>query len=375
MTQFRTRWQPLLAPIVNRTAELEALSLAWRRAAAGQGQIITLSAQAGLGKSRLINELRRQIGPARHLWLEAGGAQFFQNTPFHPAAQLIRQAFDPTGRRQHADVLVRLQTSLQEAGIQAPDAVALVTELMNLGAAGALTIPPEERRSQLFSIVFDWVLGMARSRPLAIVVEDMHWVDPSTLELIEFIVPRIKDQPVLMLLSARPDFRPPWPERGHVMRLPVQRLTDAQLHEIVTQVHRTRLRTNKGTDASGLTQQGIAAIVQRAEGVPLFGIELARLVEEPKARSSDRQISAHAGGFAGGSAGSGGARSEGGCPGCRGVRQFDPAAGAGSDHGVAAGSSAAPADDAEAQGGDAGGRDRRKPGVSFHPFVAAGCGV
>jgi class 3 adenylate cyclase/tetratricopeptide (TPR) repeat protein len=290
VTQFRTRSQPLLSSIVNRAAEIEALSLAWRRAAAGQGHVVTLSGQAGLGKSRLINELRRQIGPARHLWLEAGGAQFFQNTPFHPVAQLIRQAFDPTGRRRHADVLVRLQASLHEAGIHAPDAVALVTEMLNLGAAGALVIPPEERRTRLFSIVLDWILGMARSRPLAIVVEDVHWVDPSTLELIEFIVPRIKDQPVLMLLSARPDFRPPWTERGHVMRLPLHRLTDDHLQEIVARVHRTARRSATATEATGLTPQGIAAIVQRAEGVPLFGIELARLVEEPKARSSDRQI-------------------------------------------------------------------------------------
>jgi class 3 adenylate cyclase/tetratricopeptide (TPR) repeat protein len=295
VTQFRTRWHPLLTPIVNRKPEIEALSLAWHRASAGQGQIVTLIGNAGIGKSRLVSELRRQLGPAKHLWLEAGGAQFFQNTPFYPIAQVIRRVFDPTGRRPPADVLTRLETSIRDAGIHAPEAVPLVIEMLGLGTSEPLSVPPEERRARLFSTLAGWILGMARLRPLVIVVEDLHWADPSTRELIEFMVPRIKTVPVLMLLSARPDFRPPWPDRDHSSRLYLNRLTDDHLQQIVTAVRGAMRPAAKdpAAGASGVPAgDDIAAIVQRAEGVPLFGIELTRLIEEPKARTSDREIPA-----------------------------------------------------------------------------------
>jgi class 3 adenylate cyclase/tetratricopeptide (TPR) repeat protein len=294
-TKLRTQWRPLLTPIVNRVAEIESLSLAWRHAADGHGQVVTISGQAGIGKSRLVNELRRQIGPARHLWLAGGGAQFFQNTPFYTVAQLIRRVIDPAGRKPAAEVQASLETSMREAGIRAPEALPLLIEMLGLGAAAALTVPPEERRNQLFAMIADWILGTARTRPMVIAVEDLHWVDPSTLELIEFMVPRIRDQPVLMLLSTRPEFRTPWPDRGHASRLRLNRLTDDCLHQIVTSVLgaiRPHAERDAGDAASALSGDSIGTIVKRAEGVPLFAIELTRLIEEPKTATNARVVPA-----------------------------------------------------------------------------------
>jgi predicted ATPase/class 3 adenylate cyclase len=251
----------VLTPMVNRRSELEVLERTWEKVASGHGQVLDIVGTAGIGKSRLLHEFRRMIGPRDHIWIEAGGAQFFANAPFFVVAQFIRRALDPRGRTTSAELVARLERALAEAGVQPGRARALLIDLVGEPSSRAnLSVDPEERR-QLLSVLADWLLAIARRKPLVIVVEDVHWMDPSSREADRFIASRIGDAPVLILRTMRPGLTP--------TGLVLQPLNDIELRQVIS---------GAGQGAVALTERDVAGILQRAEGVPLFGIELTRLV-------------------------------------------------------------------------------------------------
>jgi class 3 adenylate cyclase/tetratricopeptide (TPR) repeat protein len=283
---FRLRRDPLLTRMVGREAEIENLLHLWSRVIAGRGKVVNVIGEAGIGKSRLINEFRRRMVGARHIWLEGGGTQFFKNTPFYAIAQLIKRALDPAGRASPGEFRGRLESVLEEVGTNASDALPLIMEMLGPPISEAPKTgsgAPAERRTRLVSTLEDWLAKTAQRVPLVLVLEDLHWLDPSSLELLGLIVDKIKNLPVLMLQSMRPGFSMPWPVAPHSSDLPLRRLSDDELREIITCI---------GSDSDLMTSNDIAQVVGRAEGVPLFGIELTRLVGERSARGADRDIPA-----------------------------------------------------------------------------------
>jgi class 3 adenylate cyclase/tetratricopeptide (TPR) repeat protein len=286
INQFKVRRDPLLTEIVDRDAEIEMFLETWRRAVAGQGQIVNIIGEAGIGKSRLITEFRHKIAREKHFWLEGGGAQVFRTTPFHAAAQLIKRALDPAGRASPVEFRSRLERALEESGLHTNEALPLLIEMLSLPTLepfSTLPVLPSEKRARLFSTFVQWLHGSAKHRPLVIALEDLHWVDPSSLELVGHIVDEITTLPVLMLHSMRPEFGIPGPVSDHSFSLYLSRLTDDNLRQIIAKT---------GASADALTNEDVTRVVQRAEGVPLFGIELARLVSEQQAQRRDREIPA-----------------------------------------------------------------------------------
>ncbi|MBV8335112.1 MAG: AAA family ATPase, partial [Alphaproteobacteria bacterium] len=215
---FRVRRDPLVIRIVGREAEIESLLQTWRLAIAGRGQVVNIIGEAGIGKSRLINEFRRRMVGERHIWLEGGGTHFFKNTPFHAIAQMIKRALDPAGRASPAEFRGRLESALEEVGIGASEALLLIMEMLgpsNSEPPKTLSGTPAERRTRLVSTLADWLVITAQRIPLVIVLEDLHWLDPSSLELIGVIVGKVKNLPVLILQSMRPGFSRPLPAPPH----------------------------------------------------------------------------------------------------------------------------------------------------------------
>jgi class 3 adenylate cyclase/tetratricopeptide (TPR) repeat protein len=283
-SQFKVRRTPLLTQIVDREVELEILLQSWRQAAGGHARIVCIVGEAGIGKSRLINEFRHKIRRDRHLWLEGGGAPSFQNTPFYAIAQTVKRALDPAGRASPIEFRSRLEHVLGAAGIATSEVAPLLLDMLKLSTPGAFSAPTTasaETRNRLFSSVRDWLRASAQRRPLVIALEDLHWIDSSSLELLGFLIDSVEGLPVLTLLSMRPEFRPQWPFPSSAVNLSLARLTDDELRRIVYKVRRT---------AALLTDEDVAQVVKRADGVPLFGIELARFLGEQHARAGDREI-------------------------------------------------------------------------------------
>jgi class 3 adenylate cyclase/tetratricopeptide (TPR) repeat protein len=271
-----------LTPFVGRDDELRSLISRWERVREGEGQVVTIIGEAGIGKSRLVRRFREQIATSQHTWLEAGGGLFFQNTPFYPISEMLRQVL--TGETAE-NLIGQLTSRLNAAGLEPPKALPLIAPLLNLTVPPeySLSTPsPELQRRRLLATLVEWVMGSARTQPLVSVIEDLHWIDPSTLELIQLLVEQGAAAPLLLVCTARPEFRPPWPTRAHHTQLMLNRLNARNARAIIGQVI--------GREA--LSEKTIDAVVERAGGVPLFVEELTRAILESGAKGGTAKIPA-----------------------------------------------------------------------------------
>jgi class 3 adenylate cyclase len=196
-----------LTPFVGREDELRSLLSRWERVREGEGQVVTIIGEAGIGKSRLVRRFHQQLAGTPHTWLEAGAGAFFQNTPFYPIGELLRELLGDT-----QEPLVQLEARLLAAGLKPGDAIPLLAPLLNLPLPPEYppsALSPENQRRRLLATLVEWVLGSARTQPLVSVIEDLHLVDPSTLELIQLLVEQGATAPLMLLYTARPEFHRP----------------------------------------------------------------------------------------------------------------------------------------------------------------------
>ena len=259
-----------LTPFVGREDELRSLTSRWERVLDGEGQVALIIGEAGIGKSRLVQRFHEQIAGTPHTWVEAGAGAFFQNTPFYPVSEMLRQFL---GEAPPQDQIAQLERRLTAAGLKPAEAMPLIAPLLNLPLPPEYppsTLSPEQQRRRLLATLVEWVLGSARAQPLVIAIEDLHWVDPSTLELIQLLVEQGATAPLLLLYTARPEFRAPWPLRAHHTQITLNRLSARDIRTIVAQVAASK----------ALSDDTVATVVERTGGVPLFVEELTRAVLE-----------------------------------------------------------------------------------------------
>lgn len=270
--------------LVGRQAELAQLQDAWARARQGQGRVVLLTGEAGIGKSRLVGEHRR-------LSLAQGGQRvslhcspYHGATPLYPIAVHLERVLrfekdDPPAAR-----VERLAARLAEAGLDAAQTLPFIAPLIGLApAAGdaeavaspALPLAARELRTKMIDALVQWLLAAARRQPLLLVCEDLHWADPTTVQLLGQLVAQMHDVPMMAVLTSRPDFKPPWPQRAHVAQIALSRLSDEEAMRFAAGALHGRF-----LEANALTR-----IIERADGVPLFIEELVHTLAEQAGRS------------------------------------------------------------------------------------------
>jgi len=298
-----------LTPFVGREDELRLLTNRWQRVLDGEGQVVLIIGEAGIGKSRLVQQFQLQLARTPHTWVEAAAAPFYQNTPFYPVAEALwklvweqslnrfgdylRELQNKESGHNSTDAakeslangrLDELQSGLISAGLKPAEAIPLIAPLLHLPLSATYTqspLAPEQQRRRLLATLIDWLLGAARGQPLAIVIEDLHWADPSTLELIQLLAEQGVTAPLLLLYTARPEFRAEWPLRAHHTQIALNRLSTRNVREMIAQV--------AAQDA--LTKEALDAVIERTSGVPLFVEELTRaLLESGNATITSREI-------------------------------------------------------------------------------------
>jgi class 3 adenylate cyclase/tetratricopeptide (TPR) repeat protein len=291
-----------LTPFVGREDELLLLKNRWERTLEGEGQVVLVIGEAGIGKSRLLQRFHELIPDAPHPWLEAAAAPFFQNTPFHAIAELLRQlvgqaslpATDTRAARATAngsaaqldtnEHLAQLESALLMVGLKPAEAIPLIAPLLNLPASAKYSpppIPPEQQRRRLLAMLVEWVLGAARAKPLTIKLEDLHWADASTLEVVQLLVEQGPTAHLLLLCTARPEFHPQWPLRAHHTQITLNRLSARNVREMIAQV----------VARHALTGETVDTVIERTGGVPLFVEELTHaLLESGSAKLAGREI-------------------------------------------------------------------------------------
>lgn len=273
------------APLVGRESEMELLAERWARTVAGDGQFVLVSGEPGIGKSRLVEALRDELHGTPHRWLACTASPVFANTPFHALSQLLADAFRWPGELSPQQRYAALAQALAAAGLAPDDTAPLVADLLGLpvpadGPAAAL--PPEQRRRRLIDALVAWVFAVAADQPLALLVEDLQWIDPSSVEVVQIVADQGDSAAILMLGTARPEWRPPWHVRAHHTHLVLDRLDEPAVRALLQGVLRR----------TGLPPGVVEALIRRSDGVPLFAEELARLMADEGSDAAGREIPA-----------------------------------------------------------------------------------
>ena len=189
----------------------------WERARQGDGQLVMIVGEPGLGKSRLIEEFHARLREVPHTWVEWSCSQLLQNTPLHPITEWGRMRFggaDVPAEQRLAD----LESSLAQVKLDPGENVRVARAAVGHSAAArsaCLRLPPEELRRRQLAAVTAWAIAGASVQPVVLVLEDVHWADPTTLDVVRGIAERGALAPLFVLITARPEFRAPWSTRSH----------------------------------------------------------------------------------------------------------------------------------------------------------------
>jgi predicted ATPase/class 3 adenylate cyclase len=262
-----------LTPLVGRENEIGLLLEQWERAKEGEGQVVLLAGEPGIGKSRLVRALRGRLENEPHTALSHYCSPHYQTSPLHPVIGLLARAAgfaadDPAGTK-----LDKLEALLALSRDDVTAVTPLLAALLSLETDARyppLDMSPHRQKERTLEELVDQVLGLATRRPVLAVYEDVHWADPTSLELLDLLVDRVQGASVLVLITFRPEFEPSWTRYAHITALTLSRLSRRQGAAMVA-----RLSGGKALPTAVLDQ-----IVAKTDGVPLFVEELTRTVLE-----------------------------------------------------------------------------------------------
>ncbi|MEZ0171114.1 adenylate/guanylate cyclase domain-containing protein [Microvirga sp. TS319] len=272
-SRFEAQHGASTTALVGRDQELALLVDRWQQAKEGEGQIVLLGGEPGIGKSRLVRALRDQLAGAPHTSLNHFCSPFHTNSTLYPVVGLLERAAGIRREDPHAVQLDKLEAMLALGTDDVQASAPLIADLLAIPMGqryGPLELSPHQKKERTFQALLEQVKGLAARQPVLAIYEDVHWADPTTLELLDRAVDEVQGLRVLMIVTFRPEFVPRWTGHGHVTALFLSRLGRRQGAAVVDRM----------TGGKLLPQEVLEQILAKTDGVPLFVEELTKAVLE-----------------------------------------------------------------------------------------------
>ena len=260
-----------LTPLVGREHEVGLLQERWAQSRDGLGQVVLLSGEAGIGKSRLVRVLTERVADEGVPWLTLRCSPYHTNSAFYPVIAHLQRLLQWDRPETPAARLDTLEQGLRTTGLPLEDIVPLLAALLSLPVPEQyppLTLSPQRQKQKTQEALVAWLLAETARHPVLAVWEDLHWADPSTLELLDLLLDHVPMARLLLVLTARPEFRPPWAPRSYVTQLTLPRMPRRQSEEMVLRV----------TGGKPVPAEVLAQIVAKTDGIPLFIEELVKTI-------------------------------------------------------------------------------------------------
>ena len=261
----------VLTPLVGRDEEIDLLLRRWARAKAGDGQVVLVSGEPGIGKSRITAALAERLQGEPHIRLRYFCSPYRQDSALFPFIDQLGRAAGFARDDMASAKLEKLESLLARAAPPDED-VALIADLLSLPASERRPLPdlsPPQKKQRTLEALICQLKGLARQQPVVMVFEDAHWIDPTSRELLDLTVEHLRTLPVLLLVTFRPEFQPPWTGLPQVTMLTLNRLDRRDRTILVAQI-----------SDKALPGEVVDQIVERTDGVPLFVEELTKTVLE-----------------------------------------------------------------------------------------------
>jgi TOMM system kinase/cyclase fusion protein len=263
-----------LTPLVGREREVGLLLDRWEQAKDGQGQVVLLSGEAGIGKSRLVQVLKDCVAEGAHTRLECRSSPYFTNSALYPITDFLQWTLRFQTDDTPEQKLEKLTQNLRQYCLPLEESVPLLASLLALPFPDdrypPLNLTPQRQRQKMLEAIVAITLELSERQPVLFILEDLHWVDPTTLELLNLLIDQAPTASVYVLLTCRPEFQPPWQHRSYLTEVTVNRLSQSQIKRMAEQV------------ASGkvLPVEVVQQLVDKSDGVPLYVEEMTKSVLE-----------------------------------------------------------------------------------------------
>ena len=273
LSRFEASRSQGMTPFVGREHEVTLLLDCWREASEGEGQVALITGEAGIGKSRVLTALSERIGDEPHVRVRYQCSPHHVNDAFYPITRQIWHAARFVSGELAAARLDKLEAMIARSGLEEKGIAPLVAALLSIPDEGrypVLEMAPAERKERTITALMALFAGLAKDAPVLALLEDAHWIDPTSVDVFSRLIDRLPGLRALLVVTFRPEFSAPWVGRAHVASLQLSRLRRRQATAMIDQM----------TGAKALPVEVLEQIVTKTDGVPLFVEELTKMVLE-----------------------------------------------------------------------------------------------